>query len=225
MVEPPLLPLRDDIPTRRTPYLTLGLVGLNLAVFIYQIVLSPPRAEALFFNLGLVPAWLTGLAPQAPPPEFVPRPLTLVTSMFLHADLFHVGGNMLYLWIFGNNIEDALGPARFLVFYLLGGILAGLTQLAAAPASVIPVIGASGGVAAVLGAYLMLYPRARVSVLFWFIFVQVVRVPAVILLGLWFLLQVLGAGGAGVAVMAHIGGFVAGLLMIRLFLPRPRSLY
>jgi membrane associated rhomboid family serine protease len=224
-----LLPLRDDIPTYRTPYLTMGIIGLNLAVFLYQAWLSPQREEMLIYDLGLIPAWLTGLAPHAPPPDFLPRPLTLVTSMFLHADILHLGGNMLYLWIFGNNVEDALGPWRYALFYLLGGVLAGLAHVAAAPGSPVPTIGASGAVAANLGAYFLLHPRAKVSVLLWlFVFVQVVRVPAVVLLGLWFFLQVLGLGGAGVANVAwtaHVGGFVAGLALVRLFLPRPRSLF
>jgi membrane associated rhomboid family serine protease len=136
---------------------------------------------------------------------------------------------MLYLWIFGNNVEDALGPWRYALFYLLGGVLAGLAHVAAAPGSPVPTIGASGAVAANLGAYFLLHPRAKVSVLLWlFVFVQVVRVPAVVLLGLWFFLQVLGLGGAGVANVAwtaHVGGFVAGLALVRLFLPRPRSLF
>lgn len=224
-----MLPLRDDVPTRSTPYLILGIIGLNLAVFLYQVWLSPQREEMLIYDLGVVPAWLTGLAAHGPPPDFLPRPLTLVTSMFLHADFLHLGGNMLYLWIFGNNVEDALGPARYALFYLAGGVLAGLAHVLTSPGSPVPTIGASGAVAANLGAYFLLYPRAKVSVLLWFfLFVQVVRVPAVVLLGLWLAMQLLGLGGTGVANVAwaaHIGGFVAGLVLVRLLLPRPTALF
>jgi membrane associated rhomboid family serine protease len=145
--------------------------------------------------------------------------------MFLHGGLLHLAGNLLYLWIFGNNVEDRLGPARFLAFYLLGGVLAALAFLLTEPAAMTPMIGASGAIAAVLGAYFVLYPRARVVVLVWFFFfVNFVRVPAVVVLGIWFLLQVLGLGGEGVAWMAHIGGFVAGMALVRPFLPRGHRL-
>ncbi len=216
-----MIPLKSDLPTWRTPYCTLAIIAANVAVYLYQMLLSPP-AEALFImDFGLVPGWLSGLGQPAPPPGLLPRPLTLISAMFLHAGLWHLAGNMLYLWIFGRNVEDALGGGRFLAFYLLGGLAASLAFVASAPAEVVPMIGASGGVAAVLGAYLVLFPRARVLVLFWFIFiVQLVRVPAVLLLAIWFLLQVLGLGGAGVAWMAHIGGFVAGFFLVRLFLPQ-----
>ncbi len=220
-----MLPLKDDNPLQHRPWATLALILLNLGVYLYQVFQPWPVQQVLVYDLGLVPAWLTGAAVQAPPPGFLPRPLTLFSSMFVHADFFHLFGNMLYLWIFGNNIEDVLRPARFLLFYLLGGALASLVQVASEPASPIPMVGASGAVAAVLGAYLVLYPRARVSVLVWFLFfVQIIKVPAILLLGLWFVLQVLGMSGAGVAWMAHIGGFVAGLAMIKPLLPRPRPL-
>jgi membrane associated rhomboid family serine protease len=216
-----VIPLKSDLPSWRTPYLTLGLIALNLVVYIYQFMLSPP-AEVLFIHeYGLVPGWLTRLGQPPPPPGLLYRPLTLLSAMFLHGGLLHLLGNMLYLWIFGRNLEDALGGARYLAFYLLGGLAASLVFVASAPRDMMPMIGASGAVAAVLGAYLVLFPRAKVLVLFWFFFlVQLVRVPAVLLLAVWFLLQVLGLGGSGVAWMAHIGGFVAGLIMVRLFLPR-----
>ncbi len=219
--ESPLIPIRDENPTLRKPYLTIALMGLNVLVFLYQLGLSPQEEIIFLHQFGVVPGWLTGLAPVLPPPEWFPRPLTLITYQFVHGGFWHLGGNMLYLWIFGNNIEDALGPARFIAFYLLGGVLAALSQVLSGPGSMMPMVGASGAIAAVLGAYLALYPAARVVVLIWFFFfVQFIRVPALIVLGVWFLLQVLGAGGPGVAWMAHIGGFVAGLLMIRYFLPR-----
>ncbi|MFH1034851.1 MAG: rhomboid family intramembrane serine protease [Pseudomonadota bacterium] len=213
-----MIPLKSDMPVRGTSYLTLGLIALNLAVFLYQITLSPPAETLFLYDYGLVPGWLTGLGQPSPPPGLLPRPLTLLSAMFLHGGLLHLAGNMLYLWIFGRNLEDALGGGRYLIFYLLGGLAASLAFVASAPQDMLPMIGASGAVAAVLGAYLVLFPRAKVLVLFWFIFwVQPVRVPAVLLLAIWFLWQVLGLGGEGVAWMAHIGGFVAGMVMVRLF--------
>jgi membrane associated rhomboid family serine protease len=168
-----------------------------------------------------VPGWLTGLGQPPPPPGLPPRLLTLFSAMFLHGGPWHLMGNMLYLWIFGRNLEDALGHGRYVAFYLLGGLAASLVFVASEPGDMVPMIGASGAVAAVLGAYLVLFPRAKVLVLLWFFFlVQLVRVPAVLLLAVWFLLQVLGLGGSGVAWMAHIGGFVAGLLLVRWFVPR-----
>ncbi|MBI5524303.1 MAG: rhomboid family intramembrane serine protease [Desulfarculus sp.] len=216
-----MIPLKSDLPLLGRPHATLGLIALNVAVYLYQFPLSPPAEHLFFMDYGLVPGWLTSLGRPGPPPGFLPRPLTLVSAMFLHGGLLHLLGNMLYLWIFGPALEDTLGRARYLAFYLLGGMLASLVFVLGDPSSMLPMIGASGAVAAVLGAYLVLFPRARVLVLFWFFFlVQTARVPALFLLAIWFLWQVLGLGGPGVAWMAHIGGFVAGLLMVRLFLPR-----
>ena len=221
-----MIPIRDENPTQGTPYVTLGFIAINVLVYLYQLVL-PAQEELIFtYRYGVVPALLTGAFPPPPPLAGFPQPLTLITSMFLHGGFFHLAGNMLYLWIFGNNIEDRLGPVRFVAFYLLGGVLAGLAHVLAGPDSQLPMIGASGAIAAVLGAYFLLYPRTNVVVLIWFFFfVQLIRVPAVIVLGAWFLFQVLGSGGPGVAWMAHIGGFVVGLVLIRFFLPssgRPR---
>lgn len=217
-----MIPIRDENPIQRTPYLTIALIAVNLLIYAYQFMLSGPAEQLFIYDYGLVPAWLTHSTSQAPPPGFIARPLTVLTSMFLHGDILHVAGNMLYLWIFGNNIEDRLGPLRFLAFYFAGGVLAALAFVLTEPAATMPMIGASGAIAAVLGAYFLLYPRANVVVLIWFFFfVNFVRVPAVLMLGIWFFFQVLGVGGSGVAWMAHIGGFVAGLLLIRLFLPRP----
>lgn len=216
-----MIPIRDENPTSRAPVLTIILMAINVVVYLFQFSLSPQAEQLFVFDFGLVPAWLLGRAPVLPPPDFIPRPLTLVTSMFLHGGLLHLAGNLLYLWIFGNNVEDRLGPARFLLFYLLGGVLAALAFMLTEPAATTPMIGASGAIAAVLGAYFVLYPRAKVVVLIWFFFfVNFVRVPAVVVLGIWFLLQVLGLGGEDVAWMAHIGGFVAGMALVRLFLPR-----
>ncbi len=220
-----LIPLKADSPTYRTPYATIVLVALNVAVYLYQFTLGP-RQEIIFLHeYGVVPAWLTTFDLRLPA-DWLPRPLTVITYQFLHGGFFHLAGNMLYLWIFGTNVEDALGPLRFVLFYLLGGVLAAGCQVLAGPSSQAPMVGASGAIATVLGAFLVLYPRINIVVLIWFFFfVQLVRVPALLVLGVWFLLQVVGSGGPGVAWMAHIGGFVAGLLLIRYFLPRPLVLH
>jgi len=217
-----LIPIKDDSPLLRRPYATMALLALNLMVYFYQALL-PPRVELLLVHqYGLVPVWLSGWEAWGRPPQWIARPFTLITYQFLHGSIFHVGFNLLYLWIFGGKVEDALGRLRFVIFYLLGGVLAGMAQVLAAPGSPLPVIGASGAVAAVLGAYLVLYPRNHILVLFWFFFfVRLIPVPALVFLGIWFALQVLNAGSGSVAWMAHIGGFVAGMLMVRCFLPRP----
>ena len=221
-----MIPIRDENPTRHTPYVTLTLIGLNVLVFAYQFFLSR-QAEIVFaYEFGAVPALIFGSAHVPPPLNPLPWPLTLVTACFLHGGIMHLGGNMLYLWIFGNNIEDVLGPPRFIVFYLVGGVLANLAHVVSEPSSTIPMIGASGAIAAVLGAYLVLFPRAKIVVLLWFVFiVQFIKIPAVIVLAIWFFLQVLGMGGEGVAWMAHIGGFLAGMALIKLFRPQPVVLH
>lgn len=221
-----MIPIRDENPIQGTPYVTLALIALNLAVYGYQFILPPQAAYVFLHQYGVVPVWLTGQAPVPAPLAWLPQPFTLLSSMFLHGGIFHLAGNMLYLWIFGNNIEDALGPVRFIAFYLIGGLAASLAHVVTGPASPLPMIGASGAIAAVLGAYFLLYPRANVVVLLWFfVLVRFIRVPAVFVLGAWFLLQVVGFGGPGVAWMAHIGGFVVGLVLIRFFLPRPKTLH
>jgi len=204
------IPLRDENPTRRIPYVTWLLIAANVVIFLLGAVSSQGlQQNALRF--GAVPYEITHfLSPDA---AFgVPPLLTLLTSLFMHGSLLHLLGNMLYLWIFGNNVEDALGPFRFILFYVVCGLAAGLTQVAAAPGSRLPMIGASGAIAGVLGAYWLLSPGARVVTL---VLVFIVRVPAVIVLGLWFVLQLLSAGmGGGVAWFAHIGGFLAGVALI-----------
>lgn len=221
-----MIPIRDENPTRHTPYVTLTLIGLNILVFAYQFFLSR-QAEVIFaYEFGAVPALIFGSAQIPPFLDPLPWPLTLVTACFLHGGIMHLGGNMLYLWIFGNNIEDVLGPLRFIVFYLVGGVLANLAHVISEPSSTLPMIGASGAIAAVLGAYLVLFPRAKIVVLLWFFFiVQFIKVPAVIVLAIWFLLQVLSLGGEGVAWMAHIGGFVVGMALIKLMRPKPVTLH
>ncbi len=216
-----MIPIKDENPTQIIPYVTFGLIFINLAVYIYQLTLDPRQEMYFVYHYGAVPALLTGQAQVNLQDTMIPWPLTLITSAFLHGGLFHLAGNMLYLWIFGNNIEDALGHVKFIVFYLVGGVLAGLAHVATNPASPLPMIGASGAIAAVLGAYLVLYPRANVVIMvFLFFIVQLVKVPAVVVLMVWFFLQIVG-GGEGVAWMAHVGGFVAGMLLIHLFNPRP----
>lgn len=220
-----MLPLRDELPTRRVPVVTIALIAVNVLVFLLEIALElqgEEHLEAFLWTWGTVPWELTH--------NFGPSPvLTLFTSMFLHGGFLHIGGNMLYLWIFGNNVEDEMGRWQFVIFYFLCGVLAGLAQVAAGPNEKIPAIGASGAIAGVLGAYLVLFPHARVATLVIFgYFARVARLPAALLLGFWFLLQLLNGFVAlsspfqsgGVAWFAHIGGFLAGLLLVRLFVRR-----
>ena len=228
-----MIPLKDDVPSGSIPYVTVSLIGLNVLVFLYQVSVGmsgdPRAAEAFVFEFGATLCRLTGACPV--PGEF-PHPVaTIFTSMFLHGGLFHVAGNMLYLWIFGDNVEDTLGHGRFLAFYLLSGVAAALAQTAVHPGSSVPMIGASGAVSGVLGAYLLLFPYASVLMLVIFgFFVRIVHWPAIIVLGFWIVVQFLnglitvsvatGGGAGGTAWFAHIGGFLAG--MILLFLMRPR---
>ena len=228
-----MIPLYDDNPTRRTPVLVVSLIATCIGVFLFQASLGREAAMVWVYRLGAIPAVVTGevqLHPDLAGP--VPASATLVTSMFLHGGLLHLAGNMLYLWIFGNNVEDALGHGRFLVFYLGAGILAALAHVWMDPASEVPMIGASGAISGVLGAYLLLYPRAEVAVLIPIGFIlQLVRLPAVVVLVLWFVFQFLsnlfaaGQDGAGVAWMAHIGGFVVGMALLFLFKPRTVPLF
>ena len=219
-----MIPLRDANPTRRTPIVTLTLIAACFVAFAYELGILASSGETgldrFFGQYGLVPAVLTSsLATGA----WLSAPVVAIfSSLFLHGGWLHLLGNMLYLWIFGNNIEDRLGRPFFLAFYLLGGVVAGLTQVAIAPDSTVPLIGASGAIAATLGAYLVLYPRARIlSLVFLGFFYQLIEVPAILVLGFWFVLQLidgvasLGATNAqgGVAFFAHIGGFVAGALV------------
>jgi membrane associated rhomboid family serine protease len=227
-----MIPLKDDVPSSGFPFVTIGLIVLNVLVFLYQASIgmgSERAAEAFIMEFGAVPCRVTCAC--AVPGDF-PSPIaTIFTSMFMHGGLFHVAGNMLYLWIFGDNVEDTLGHGRFLLFYLLSGVAAALAQIAVHPDSRIPMVGASGAVSGVLGAYLLLFPYARVLVLLIFgFFFRIVRWPASIVLGLWIVVQFLNglitvsvaAGGAagGTAWFAHIGGFLAGIVL--LFLMRPR---
>ena len=222
-----MLPLRDENPTRTFPGFTVLLIALNLAVFFYEASLPGPLRQEMVMRRGLVPGVITNL-PSLGSEAFGSGLLSVLTSMFLHGDVLHLGGNMLYLWIFGNNIEDRLGHMRFVAFYLACGLAAAATQVAALPGSLVPMVGASGAIAGVLGAYLLIFPKARIlTVVPFFIFLHFVRIPAYLVLGLWFIFQILhslmaDASGGGVAWFAHIGGFVAGMLFLVIFLPRRR---
>jgi membrane associated rhomboid family serine protease len=220
-----VLPLRDANPTRRTPLVTLAIIIACFVGFAWELGLQASGGETALNDFlttwGVVPADLTAAWSRG---DYVSQETaTLITSQFLHGGWFHLLGNMLYLWIFGNNVEDRLGRVGFLLFYLAGGVLAGLSQVAIDPVSTIPTIGASGAIAAVLGAYFVFFPRARVtSLVFLGFFYQLIDVPAIIVLGFWFLLQIIDGLASlgvtqtgGVAVFAHIGGFVAGALAAR----------
>jgi len=226
-----MIPLHDDNPARITPFVTYGLIIACILVFFWQASLGQRGNQAVAYSLGLVPAVLTGRVALPPELVLVAPAMTIFTSMFLHGGLLHVGGNMLYLWIFGNNVEEAMGHGRFLVFYLVCGTVAALGQILQNPASQVPMIGASGAISGVLGAYLLLFPQARVLVLLPLGFLMyMVRIPAGWVLGLWFGLQLLssslsGSAEAGVAFFAHIGGFIAGLLLVSVFKRRGVRLF
>ena len=232
-----MIPLKDDVPSRSVPIVTMALIVLNVAAYVYQLSLGfavdpsgRAAAEAFVFEFGATPCRLTAACDRG---DFPSPYVTLFTSMFLHGSPLHVGGNMLYLWIFGDNVEDILGHGRFLVFYLLSGVVAAAAQTITSPTSTVPMIGASGAVSGVLGAYLLLFPYATILTLMIFgFFVRSVHIPAVIVLGFWIILQVIngwltvsasamGRGeSGGVAWFAHIGGFLAGMVLLLLFRPR-----
>jgi membrane associated rhomboid family serine protease len=215
-----MIPLRDDNPTRTFPVITVAIIAICVLIFIWQVMLPPDEAQRAIFSLGVIPAVLFGEAFLGEP--MVPAGATLFTSMFLHGGLLHLAGNMLYLWIFGDNIEDRMGRGRYVAFYLLCGVVAALAQALPDPRSTIPMIGASGAISGVLGGYALLYPHAKVLVVVPFIVLYTFRVPAVLVLGFWFLGQLVSSatadpGAGGVAFGAHIGGFLAGLILIRFF--------
>ncbi|MEX1080412.1 MAG: rhomboid family intramembrane serine protease [Halofilum sp. (in: g-proteobacteria)] len=221
-----MLPLKDDNPTQRIPFISYTVLGLCIAVFLWQVSLGPREGQLAVFALGMIPAVVFGDAVLPAQVEMVPPLATLVTSMFLHGGWMHLIGNMLYLWIFADNVEDSMGHSRFIVFYLVCGLAAAVAQAALDPSSEVPMVGASGAISGVLGAYLLLHPKAHVLVLIPLGFLsQLVRLPAGLVLAFWFGLQLfqqmMAGGGGGVAFMAHIGGFVAGMALIPLF-KRPR---
>lgn len=219
-----MIPLKDDNPTRITPIVSVSILVVCVAVFLWQFSLGPEAGQRAIYSFGMIPAVLTGQASLPPEMAVVPPPGTVLTSMFMHGGWMHLIGNMLYLWIFADNVEDAMGHSRFVVFYIVCGIAAAMAQLALDPSSEIPMVGASGAISGVLGAYLLLHPKAKVLVMIPLGFLtQIVRLPALIVLVLWFGLQLFQqmmagtGGGGGVAFMAHIGGFVAGMALIPFF--------
>jgi membrane associated rhomboid family serine protease len=216
-----MIPLKDRNPTKRFPIITILIIAVNVLIFIYQISLGL-QWEGFYYKFSVIPSRIVESLHSE-----IFRPLTfltLVTSMFLHGGWLHLGGNMLYLWVFGDNVEDKFGHGRFLVFYLICGITATMLHIFMEPASTVPTIGASGAISGVLGAYILMFPRTRVLTLIpIFIFIQLAELPAFIILGFWFVLQFINgmvslgyatSGMGGVAWWAHIGGFIAGLLLV-----------
>ncbi len=218
-----MFPIKDDNPTTAKPVMTVTLIAINTIIFLYQVSLGPREAQLLIYQYGAIPAVVFGSRHLPANIAVIPSTISLFTSMFLHGGWMHLIGNMWYLWIFGDNVEAAMGRFRFLVFYLVSGLAASLCHAFSNLGSTMPTIGASGAISGVLGAYFLLYPRAQVLVLIpIFFFIRLMYVPAMLVLGFWFLLQLLsgtlstGQGG-GVAWWAHIGGFVAGMLLVGLF--------
>jgi membrane associated rhomboid family serine protease len=246
-----VLPLKDNIPTRHPPIVTVATIVACCVVYFFLQkggINGPSDTSVVKYaaipyeithpgkHCGLVETGQVACQGEAgvsgTPPSQPSTWLTILFAMFMHGGLLHLGGNMLFLWIFGNNVEDSMGYPRFIAFYLLGGIVATLAQVAVDPSSTTPTLGASGAIAAVLGGYALLYPRARVvTLIFIIIFVTVIELPALLVLGVWFLLQLLDASsqplhcGGGVAYFAHIGGFVFGLLRLRMFANRAQDDY
>ncbi len=225
-----MVPLTDNNPTRITPYITYGLIGINIFIFLYELGLSAPQLQSFLQTYAIVPSHLTASFQSGDWTQILPQVGTLVTSQFLHGGFLHIAGNMLFLWVFGNNIEDQLGHIKFLIFYLLCGALAGLAQWFFAMHSGVPSLGASGAIAGVLGAYILRFPKARILTLIPIgFFLTTFRIPAIFFLGFWFLQQALygiaslhvrsniGMQGGGIAYWAHAGGFIFGIILGPLF--------
>lgn len=217
-----MFPLKDDVPNRSFPFITMSIIILNLVVFIYQLSLKG-KVGNLIRSLGVIPYEITHHI-DIYPTISIPIILTLFTAMFIHGGFLHFLGNMLYLWIFGDNVEHSMGHLRFLAFYLICGLIAFYTQIYLHPDSKIPIIGASGAISGVLGAYLLLFPYARISTMIILgIIIKIIKIPAVIFLGFWIFIQFLYSAsnsavlGIGVAWLSHIGGFIAGFMLVILF--------
>jgi membrane associated rhomboid family serine protease len=221
-----VFPLRDDNPIRITPYLTYALIAINVVVFLHELRLDSQELEQFFVLYGVVPRHLTVSLSSGDVNQILPELLTLVSSQFLHGGFLHLGGNMLFLWVFGNNIEDQLGRVKYLIFYLGCGILAALTQWFFSMQSEVPAIGASGAIAGVMGAYILRFPKAQVLTLIPIgFFITTIRIPAVFFLGFWFVQQAfygiaslqapanIGMEGGGIAYWAHAGGFAFGAIL------------
>jgi membrane associated rhomboid family serine protease len=221
-----LIPLRDDNPSATPPVVTIAFIVLCVLVFLWQLSFGADGGQRIVYALGVVPAVLLGQGQLPPDLSLVSPWMTIFTSMFMHGGWMHLIGNMLYLWIFGDNVEDSMGHGRFIVFYLACGAAAVFAQALPDPSSTVPMVGASGAISGVLGAYLLLYPHARVLVAIPFgFYLHTMRIPAGLVLVLWFGLQLLSnamaqAGQGGVAFRAHIGGFVAGMILIPIFKQR-----
>jgi len=223
-----MIPFKDDNPVRIFPFITIAIIVLNSIVLLMQMT-SPYGQQQIAFSYGAIPSLLLSFKTYQP----IHPLLTVFTSMFMHGGILHLGGNMLYLWIFGNNIEDRLGHVRFIIFYLLCGVIAAYSHAFAEPLSQTPMIGASGAVAGILGAYLLLFPHARIHTLVFFgFFINIIRLPAILVIGFWIILQFVNgilskgfAGQGGVAWFAHVGGFITGFLLIKVFLYTKRSSY
>jgi membrane associated rhomboid family serine protease len=221
-----MFPLSDDNPRIETPMVTWSIIAVCVLVFFWQLSLGTNGGEIAIYEFGMIPARLFGAAELDPELVVVPAWSTVFTSMFMHGGWLHLGFNMLFLWIFGDNVEDSMGHARYLIFYLACGTAAALAQAVVNPDSTVPMVGASGAISGVLGAYLLLHPHATIrTVIFLGLFVTMMHLPALIVLGLWFLMQLVSAalstsGVPGVAFWAHVGGFVAGMALVPFFKKR-----
>jgi membrane associated rhomboid family serine protease len=224
-----MIPLQDENPSRTIPIINVSLIVANIVVFIYQYFFFSGGPERFTLQWSCIPYEFTHFV-DIDPPALVPIPLTIFTSMFMHGGWLHLLGNMLFLWIFGDNVEDKLGHLRYLVFYLFCGVVASFSHIFTNLDSQIPSLGASGAISGVMGAYIFLFPGARIKTLvIWFVFIQIIRIPAVVMIGYWILIQILSGlaefgsiKGGGIAWFAHIGGFVAGLILILLLKKRKR---
>jgi|TARA_B110000438_G_scaffold259013_1_gene268106 membrane associated rhomboid family serine protease len=217
-----MIPLKDDNPTFNKPKITYFLIGLCILVFLFELSSQSYKTGQLFYSYGLIPSVLMG-HDQLPQDLYtIPAFATIISSMFMHGGWMHLIGNMWYMKIFADNIEDSLGPKKFITFYILCGIGAAMTQVLTDTHSQVPMVGASGAIGGVLGAYLINYPNARVLVLIPYIIITIIKVRALYVLGFWFILQFLSSGG-GVAYAAHIGGFVSGMVLILFFNKKKRK--
>jgi len=212
-----MIPLKDDNPTANKPIVTYFIISLCVLIFLIQLGSQTYKSGQLFYSYGLIPSVLMGHKQLPMDLYAIPGLLTIFTSMFMHGGFMHLAGNMLYMWIFADNIEDSLGPKKFLIFYLLAGIGAAKTQVLMDVHSQVPMVGASGAIGGILGAYLINHPNAKVLVLIPFgFFTQLLKIKALYVLGFWFILQFISSGG-GVAYAAHIGGFISGIILILFF--------
>ena len=212
-----MIPLKDDNPTSSRPIVTYFLIGICILVFLAQLGSQSYKTGQLFYSYGLIPSVLMGHDQLPMDLYVVPAYLTIFSSMFMHGGFMHIIGNMLYMWIFADNIEDDLGPSRFVIFYLLCGVGAAMAQVLIDTNSQVPMVGASGAIGGVLGGYLINHPKAKVLVLIPFgFFSQLIKIKALYVLGFWFILQFISSGG-GIAYAAHIGGFVSGMILILFF--------